>query len=528
MNKFYITTAIDYVNSSPHVGTAYEKIGADALARWKRLCGYNTFFLMGQDEHSTNVEKKAVALGLGPLDYCNKMEEEFRKVWAKLNVSFDDFIRTTSPIHKETVQKIFNRINSSGDIYKGTYKGWYCVSCEAYKKETELIDGKCPNHKSPPKWIEEENYFFKLTNYRDKLLNYVQKNPTFIMPNIRRNEILNVLQEGLDDISISRASTKWGVPIPQDESHVIYVWFDALINYLSGVGFEDNTNRFSTFWPADVHVIGKDITRFHCIIWPAMLLSAGLPLPKTIFGHGFVYVKGQKMSKTLGTVIDPSNVADKYGADALRYFLLREIAFDNDGDFTWEKLIERYNSDLANDLGNLLHRTLNMINKYQDGVITVTSEAAEPVDDNLKNCLLTLAEKVEPLMENLAFHNALAVIWEQVNRVNRYIEETSPWTLSKNNKKSRLQTVLYNTIEAIRILATLLSPFIPTTSTKIWEQIGLNPADMQTQKNVDLIKTSVTLDTAKRWDYIKTGTKVKKGEPLFPRIDEDGSKVENP
>ena len=348
------------------------------------------------------------------------------------------------------------------------------------------------------------------------------------MPGIRRNEILNVLQEGLDDISISRASTKWGVPIPQDESHVIYVWFDALINYLSGVGFEDNTNRFSTYWPADVHVIGKDITRFHCIIWPAMLLSAGLPLPKTIFGHGFVYVKGQKMSKTLGTVIDPSNVADKYGADALRYFLLREIAFDNDGDFTWEKFIERYNSDLANDLGNLLHRTLNMINKYQDGGITVTSEAAEPVDDNLKNCLLTLAEKVEPLMENLAFHNALAVIWEQVNRVNRYIEETSPWTLSKNNKKSRLQTVLYNTIEAIRILATLLSPFIPTTSTKIWEQIGLNPADMQTQKNVDLIKTSVTLDTAKRWDYIKTGTKVKKGEPLFPRIDEDGSKVENP
>src|SRR4030066_1080582 len=230
------------------------------------------------------------------------MEEEFRNVWIKLNVSFDDFIRTTSPIHKNTVQKIFNRINSSGDIYKGTYKGWYCVSCEAYKKETELIDGKCPNHKSPPKWIEEENYFFKLTNYRDKLLNYVQKNPTFIIPNIRRNEILNVLQEGLEDISISRASTKWGVPIPQDEGHVIYVWFDALINYLSGVGFEDNTNRFSTYWPADVHVIGKDITRFHCIIWPAMLLSAGLPLPKTIFGHGFVYVKGQKMSKPLGTV----------------------------------------------------------------------------------------------------------------------------------------------------------------------------------------------------------------------------------
>lgn len=506
---FYITTAIDYVNSVPHIGHAYEKVCADALARWKRMEGRETFFLIGNDEHSANVEKRAASLGLPPLQYCDQMEPKFVDVWKKLNISYDRFIRTSNPLHHVAVKELFARIHKNGDIFKGKYKGWYCVSCEAYKKEGDLVEGKCPTHQTSAQQVEEENYFFKLTKYRDALLDHIEKNPSFIVPKIRKNEILSVLREGLEDVSVSRSSTKWGVPLPIDPSHAVYVWFDALINYLTGIGFPDGTETFEKFWPADIHMIGKDITRFHCIMWPAMLLSAGLPLPKTIAAHGFVYVKGQKMSKTLGTVIDPAAVADKYGHDALRYFLLREIAFDKDGDFSWEKFIERYNADLANDLGNLLHRTLNMINRYQGGRVGAKNDV-QAIDSALQSKLMAVAGTITPMIDNCEFHDALATIWDSIKEMNTYVEKTSPWTLSKQKATARLETVLSTIVEGLRIVAVVLKPFIPLSAEKIWDQLGIA---QQTPFG------AVSLDTAKQWQYVNPQTVVKTGSPIFPKIE---------
>ena len=503
-NKFYITTAIDYVNSVPHLGTAYEKIGADVIARYKRRKGFDTFFLMGTDEHSLNVEKQAKVQGIDPKEYCNKMVQKFLEVWKKLDISFNDFIRTTEKRHIDSVNRLTDAIYKKGDIRKGWYKGWYCVSCEAYLKEKDLVDGKCATHNKTPQWIEEENYYFNLSTYEERLLKHIENNPDFIQPNIRRNEILNIIKGGLEDISISRSGTSWGIPVPFDKKQVIYVWVDALINYISGIGYATEKEEFNKYWPCNLHVIGKDITRFHCIIWPAMLMSAGIELPKTVFGHGFVYLGGEKMSKTKGTVVDPLEIVGKYGADPIRYFLMREVPFDRDGEFTWEKFIARYNSDLANDLGNLLQRVLKMIHKYNKGVIEKVSldQGSNNFVDGVKNTVSTYIKH----MDKYQLSQALASVWDLISRANRYVEEERPWYLNKNGEKEKLNNVLYNLAESIRIIACLIEPFMPKTAISIWKQECYKDAFLG---NV--------FEKITEWGGICSGHKVGVPEPLFPK-----------
>ena len=501
MSKFYVTTAIDYPNASPHVGTAYEKIGADAIARWRRLRGDDVYFLMGNDENSQKVVEKAQELKLDGQVYCDQMAEKFKSAWSKLNLSYDRFIRTTEKAHHAGVQEIFKRLLAKGDITKGLYKGLYCVGCESRKTEKDLVNGRCRDHPSREiEHREEENYFFKLTNYRDRVRELV-KGTDFVQPVIRRNEVLAVLEEGLEDISVSRAKTSWGVPVPGDASHVVYVWFDALINYITGVGFPGA----SPWWPADVHVIGKDITRFHCIIWPAMLIGAGVELPKKVFGHGFVYLSGEKISKS-GKRLDPAKVADKFGGDALRYYLLREIAFDNDGDFTWEKFADRFNGELANGLGNLLNRVVAMTEKNLGGVF---ADAVAPLaqDNALKERLVSLADRVTAHYEAYAFHFALNEIFEAIYQANRYLDDTRPWTLAKQGRSAEVATSLKHAAEALRIIAILAQPVIPTTSARIWEQLGLGPI------------AAARVGDAKAWPGIPAGTKVNKAGALFPRLE---------
>ncbi|MBI2901794.1 MAG: methionine--tRNA ligase [Planctomycetes bacterium] len=504
MTKFYITTAIDYPNASPHIGTAYEKIGADARARWRRLCGDDVYFLMGNDENSQKVAEKAQELGLDPLAYCDEMERKFRQAWSRLSLSFDRFIRTTEAAHHRGAREIFRRLLKRGDVYRGMYKSWYCVGCESRKTDKDLVNGKCANHPNRDlEWVEEENWFFRLTAYRDRIREVV-KNTDFVEPGIRRNEVLGVLEEGLEDISISRAKTKWGVPVPDDPDHVIYVWFDALVNYITGVGFPDGPD-FGRWWPCDVHVIGKDITRFHCIIWPAMLLGADLPLPKKVFAHGFVYLSGEKISKS-GKRLDPAKAADRFGGDPLRYFLLREIAFDNDGDFTWEKFVERYNGELANELGNLLNRVVNMAEKNLGGVFE-KPPAPLPQDAALREKLLGLADRVAPHYDRFEFHFALAQIWDAVRQANRYLDETRPWTAAKEGRRDAVAASLYNAAEALRIIAVLASPVIPATADRIGEQIGIGPL------------STARLETVRAWGGVPGGTRVRRAAPLFPRLD---------
>ena len=376
MSKFYLTTAIDYVNNRPHLGTAYEKVAADVIARYKRLCGVPTRFVMGNDEHSQNVYQRAQELGVEPLAFCDRMEAEFRDVWQRLDISFDDFIRTTQPRHRAAVTRLVSRIAEAGDLYEGDYEGWYCVSCESFKPEKDLVDGRCPIHQREPEWLKEKNHFFRLSRYRQPLLDHYAGNPHFLEPEIRRNEILRLLEAGVEDISMSRAGQPWGIPLPANPASVVYVWADALINYASAVGYGTDEELFERWWPADLHVIGKDITRFHCVVWPAMLMSAGVPLPRQVFGHGWVHWKGQKMSKSLGTAVDPLEAAERLGPDPLRLYLTREIAFGQDGDFTWDRFEERYNVDLANNLGNLVSRLASMAQRYRQG--RLVSPAAPP------------------------------------------------------------------------------------------------------------------------------------------------------
>lgn len=504
IKKFYLTTAIDYPNYLPHLGHAYEKVAADVLARFYRFCGYDTFFLMGNDEHSINVERQAVSLGMEPLVYCDKMAEEFKKVWKELFISHDDFIRTTEDRHVKAVQTLFQKIYEKGDIYKGFYRGWYCISCEAFLLEKDLVDGKCPTHQRKPKWIEEENYFFSLSRYQEPLLRHIESHPEFIQPEIRRNEAVNIIREGLRDISVSRASIRWGIPVPFDPTQVIYVWFDALVNYISGVGYPDDPQRFSYWWPADLHVVGKDIIRFHCIIWPALLMSTGLHLPKTIFGHGFVNVKGEKLSKSLGKILDPKEIIARYGADPLRYFLLREIVFGRDGDFSWEAYTERYNGDLANDLGNLVSRTLALIEQCFGGIIPNPGKMVAE-DEVIKNQAEGLLSRLQEYIPAYEFHNGLLAIWDLIHTANRYIDETEPWTLASH--PMRQATVLYNLMESLRFLSVVLSPFMPSTAERIWQQLGMEK-DFSSVSVQDL-----------HWGGLPTGIKIRRGKALFPRID---------
>jgi methionyl-tRNA synthetase len=467
MPRFYLTTAIDYVNSSPHLGTAYEKITADVIARYKRLAGFETLFVMGNDEHSQNVFRRAREQGMDPVAYCDQMEREFRAAWDLLDISYDDFIRTTQPRHAAAVQEFVRRIAAAGDVYEGYYEGWYCVGCEAFKQDKDLVDGKCPLH-STVEWIREKNHFFRLSKYQQPLLRHYAAHPEFIEPDVRRNEILRLVEGGLEDISISRAGQSWGIPVPDDPQSVVYVWFDALINYAAAAGFGTDAAKAARWWPADLHVIGKDITRFHTVIWPAMLMAAGLELPSQVFGHGFMTVEGQRMSKSLGNVIDPNEAAGSHGVDPLRLYLVKEVTYGGDGDFSWSRFHERYNVDLANNLGNLVSRTATMAEKYRGGRLAPSGEPGR-LADAAAGALATYRRG----MDAFALEQGAAAAFRLVDAANEYIAETEPWKLAKDEANAaRLSQVLFDVAEAVRVAGVLLLPIIPRSAAEILRRVG--------------------------------------------------------
>ena len=507
--RFYLTTAIDYVNSRPHLGTAYEKITADVVARYKRLCGIETHFLMGNDEHSQNVYKRALERGVDPRVYCDQMEQEFRLVWRELDVSFDDFIRTTEPRHKAAVQRLAQRCFDNGDIYEGHYEGWYCASCEAFKQEKDLADGKCPLHPmQTPDWIREKNYFFRLSKYREPLLRHFLEHPPFLQPDNRRNEMLRLLESGLEDISVSRAGQLWGIPLPFAPDNAVYVWFDALINYAAAVGYAADETRFAEWWPADLHIVGKDITRFHTVVWPAMLMSAGLALPTQVFGHGWVNFGGQRMSKSLGTSLDPSDVAKRFGPDPLRLYLVKEISYGGDGDFTWERYEERYNVDLANNLGNLVSRVAAMADKYRGGRLTPAGGSGRLAE------VATVAHaRYCAAMDRLALHEGASAAFQIVDAANEFIAETAPWALARDPaNRERLDHVLFEVTEAIRVAAVLLLPIMPASCAEILRRVGERTA-----------AGDVRIDRDGRWR--SDGARdIARGASLWPRVgDDDGA-----
>jgi methionyl-tRNA synthetase len=510
MSTFYVTTPIYYVNGEPHAGHAYTTIAADVLARYHRLKGDEVFFLTGVDEHAVNVYNAAKEEGVSPQAFCDKMAPIFIKLWERLNISNDIFFRTTSDIHKRGAQKFLNVLYESGDVYKGTYEGFYCLSCEEFFPEKELTDEKiCPDHKIPLQWLEEENYFFRLSKYQDRLLAHIRENPDFVYPTTRRNELVNFVESGLQDVSISRSSLSWGIPFPFDPEHIIYIWIEALSNYMTALGYETESERYQTFWPADVHMMAKDITRFHALLWPAMLMSANLPLPKQIVGHGWLTKDGEALSKTRGISIDMDADIATYSVDAFRYYLLREFSFGNDGDYRPARLHERYNADLANDLGNLLNRVLGLVNKNFDGIPAPTTPGE--FDDEIATMAQETLDNLEAHMKVFAFDSALETIWEFVRRINRYVQQTEVWALAKPETKPRMGTILYNSLEALRFISVLLFPFIPDTAEKIQKQIGLTE-----------------FDTVAAWGRLPVDLKVSRGEPIFPRIDIKKQKQSEP
>ena len=506
MSRFYLTTAIDYVNSRPHLGTAYEKIAADVIARYKRLCGIDTRFLMGNDEHSQNVFQRARELDEDPIAFCDRMETAFRDVWARLDISFDDFIRTTEERHRTSVTTLVSRIAEAGDIYDGVYEGWYCVSCEAFKQEKDLDDGNCPIHQNPPEWIKEKNYFFRLSKYRDRLLEHYERHPSFLEPEIRRNEMLRLLEAGLDDISVSRTGQAWGIPVPSDADSVIYVWVDALINYISGAGYGTDDALFDAWWPADLHVIGKDITRFHCVVWPAMLMSAGVVLPRQVFGHGWVHWQGQKMSKSLGTVVDPLEAADRLGPDPLRLYLTKEIAFGADGDFTWDRFEERYNVDLANNYGNLVSRLASMGKRYRRGRLVTPSSGPGPLADAAARVVAGYREA----MNGYALHQGTAAAFDLIDAANEYITREEPWVTARNPERAEeLDRQLWDVSEAVRIAAVLLSPVMPRSCADILIRVG-SPVP----------ESGLRLDRDAEWiGSPGLERQLVEGPPLWPRLE---------
>ncbi|HWQ29545.1 MAG TPA: methionine--tRNA ligase [Negativicutes bacterium] len=519
---YYITTPIYYPSDKLHIGHTYTTVAADAAARFKRMLGYDVMFLTGTDEHGQKIQRKAEDKGVTPKQYVDEVVAGIKDLWKLMQITNDRFIRTTDKHHEEAVQKIFKKLYDQGDIYKSEYEGWYCTPCESFWTERQLVDGKCPDCGREVELTKEESYFFKLSKYQDRLIKYIEEHPDFIQPQSRQNEMLNnFLKPGLDDLCVSRTSFNWGVPVTFDEKHVIYVWIDALSNYATALGFmSDDDSAYRRYWPADVHLVGKEIVRFHTIIWPIMLMALGEPLPKQVFGHGWLILEGGKMSKSKGNVVDPVILVEKYGVDAIRYFLLREVPFGSDGVYSEDALVNRLNSDLANDLGNLLSRTITMVDKYFAGAIPEVKPSADPLDISLKELAEATSVKVEELMDKLLFSNALTEIWKLIGRSNKYIDETMPWVLARDEaNRERLASVIYNLAEALRVIAVLISPFMPNTPERIFEQLGVQEDDL---KNWESIKS---------FGALKAGTTVRKGGIIFPRIElvkEEPVKEEKP
>ncbi|MDI9412832.1 MAG: methionine--tRNA ligase [Bacillota bacterium] len=512
--RFYVSTPIYYPSDHLHIGHAYTTTVADSLARWHRFVGRDVYFVTGSDEHGQKIQRAAMTKNVTPQAYVDEIVASFKALWEKLHIEYDDFVRTTEPRHHRAVQTVFKRIYDQGDIYKDSYSGWYCTPCETFWVENRLIDGNCPDCSRSVELVEEESYFFKLSKYSSRLLAYIEEHPEFIQPESRRKEMVNFIKSGLEDLCVSRTTFDWGIPVPIDEGHVIYVWFDALTNYITALGYPEETELMEQFWPADLHLVGKEIMRFHTIIWPIILMALDLPLPKTVFGHGWLLFDSDKMSKSKGNVVDPLILIDDFGVDPIRYFLMREISFGQDGNFSRRALIERTNADLANDLGNLLNRTLSMLDRYFDGIVPQPDKNNE-IDQAIIDFANNLATSVDALLKDYKLNDALAAIWQLVGRANKYVDERAPWNLAKLDDKSELGTVMYNLLEVLRIVALLVKSFLPETGDAIWNQLGLNDIESQDFSQVT-------------WGHLNPGIQTAKGDPIFPRIDvEEEMEVES-
>jgi methionyl-tRNA synthetase len=510
---FYVTTPIYYVNDVPHLGHAYTTVVTDFIARFRRMQGGEVHFLTGTDEHGLKLARTAEAKGLAPKEWLDQIVPRWTEVWKALDISYDDFIRTTEARHESPVQAFVQALYDRGQIYRGTYEGLYCVGCEAFKQPDDLVNGKCPDHGIEPERVEEENYFFKLSEFRDRLVAWYESDPPPVMPEGRRNEVLGKVKQSLDDLSISRVSFEWGIPVPWDSKHVIYVWIDALQNYITAIGYGSDDKRFDRIWPADIHFVGKDILWFHAVIWPAMLMALDMPLPRTVFAHGWLQVGGEKMSKTRLTGISPHDLVETFGSDAYRYYFVREINFGLDGEFSWEGMVARYNSDLANDLGNLASRVLNMVSRYLDATIPAPPQELEPADKELRAVYEESMGAMEEAIDRIAPHDALKAMWRFVKKANSYVEEVAPWALAKDDaQRARLEAVLYHLADSLRLIALIAFPVCPRAAQSLWERLGLSGR-----------VEDHTFPDAGRFGLLPEGGRITVGDPLFPRFEEESA-----